>query len=59
VGLQQPDFPDIRWVQNAQPATLNQILNFSFGFGGQNAVLAFGKSPFSPTSSDKSQESFI
>ncbi len=48
VGLQQPDFPEIRWVQKTQPALLNQVLNFSFGFGGQNAVVAFGKSPLIP-----------
>jgi 3-oxoacyl-[acyl-carrier-protein] synthase II len=46
VGLQQPEFPQIHWVQKSQPAPLNQVLNFSFGFGGQNAVVALGKSPF-------------
>ena len=40
-GLQTPNF-DLNLVRTRQPATGEYCLSFSFGFGGQNAVLAFG-----------------
>ncbi len=42
VGLQQPDF-SLNFVRQAQPARINLALCFSFGFGGQNAVVAIGQ----------------
>lgn len=39
VGLQHPEF-DLNFVRTAQLAKIKQALCFSFGFGGQNAVLA-------------------
>lgn len=39
VGLQSPAF-DLAFVTQAEPIALNAALCFSFGFGGQNAVLA-------------------
>lgn len=45
VGLGQPAF-DLNWVRGMSRKTaqsLRYALNFSFGFGGQNAVLALGK----------------
>lgn len=39
VGLQHPEF-DLNFVRTAQPSRVKQALCFSFGFGGQNAVLA-------------------
>lgn len=42
VGLQQPDF-DLNYVRQTQRTRLEKMLCFSFGFGGQNAVLAVGK----------------
>ena len=43
VGLQTPAF-DIRMVQQAERSPeLKYALNFSFGFGGQNAITAFGQ----------------
>lgn len=41
-GLRTPAF-DLNFVQQAHPAELSTALCFSFGFGGQNAVVAFGK----------------
>ncbi|MGI0487940.1 beta-ketoacyl-ACP synthase [Pantanalinema rosaneae CENA516] len=41
VGLQHPEF-DLHLVRTAQLATVQHTLCFSFGFGGQNAVLALG-----------------
>lgn len=43
VGLQTPDF-DINLIQKvARSPDLQYALNFSFGFGGQNAIVAFGQ----------------
>ncbi|MBD2498946.1 beta-ketoacyl-ACP synthase [Nostoc sp. FACHB-280] len=39
VGLQQPEF-DLNFVMTAQQSSIQNILCFSFGFGGQNAVIA-------------------
>lgn len=39
VGLQSPDF-ELNFVREKQAAALRNMLCFSFGFGGQNAVLA-------------------
>ncbi|MBE9003790.1 beta-ketoacyl-ACP synthase [Fortiea sp. LEGE XX443] len=41
VGLQTPEF-DLNFMMSAQQSTIQQILCFSFGFGGQNAVIALG-----------------
>lgn len=41
VGLHQPDF-DLNFVRQPRAARLRHVLCFSFGFGGQNAVLALG-----------------
>lgn len=41
-GLRSPAF-DLNLVQQAFPAELSTALCFSFGFGGQNAVIALGK----------------
>ncbi|VEP16621.1 3-oxoacyl-(Acyl-carrier-protein) synthase [Hyella patelloides LEGE 07179] len=43
VGLRELDF-GINVVREAQQQKINNALCFSFGFGGQNAVLAVGKS---------------
>ena len=40
VGLRTPAF-ELNLVRQAQPASLSSALCFSFGFGGQNAVVAF------------------
>ncbi|MGC1310398.1 MAG: beta-ketoacyl-ACP synthase [Phormidesmis sp.] len=42
VGLRQADF-DLAFVRQARAARLEHLLCFSFGFGGQNAVLAVGR----------------
>ncbi|MBD2436303.1 beta-ketoacyl-ACP synthase [Nostoc sp. FACHB-110] len=42
VGLQQPEF-DLNFVMTAQQSSIQNILCFSFGFGGQNAVIALGR----------------
>ena len=42
VGLRQPAF-DLDFVRTGQAALLRNLLCFSFGFGGQNAVLALGQ----------------
>jgi 3-oxoacyl-[acyl-carrier-protein] synthase II len=42
IGLSQPEF-DLNFVLTTQLASLEQALCFSFGFGGQNAVLALGR----------------
>ena len=39
VGLKQPDFK-LNFSKSASPQRLKNVLCFSFGFGGQNAVLA-------------------
>lgn len=44
VGLQTPAF-DLNLVRQAQAANLANALCFSFGFGGQNAVIAFRRHP--------------
>ncbi|BAZ28457.1 beta-ketoacyl synthase [Cylindrospermum sp. NIES-4074] len=41
VGLQQPEF-DLDFVKMASARKIRQVLCFSFGFGGQNAVIALG-----------------
>lgn len=41
VGLQIPEF-DLNLVTQAREHNIKNVLNFSFGFGGQNAVLALG-----------------
>lgn len=42
VGLQQPDFA-LDLVTTPRPGNFRHALCFSFGFGGQNAIVAFGK----------------
>ena len=43
VGLKTPAF-DLRMIQQAERSpNLQYALNFSFGFGGQNAIVAFGQ----------------
>lgn len=42
VGLQKPEF-NLNFVMTAQQNTIQNILCFSFGFGGQNAVIALGR----------------
>jgi 3-oxoacyl-[acyl-carrier-protein] synthase II len=42
VGLQSPEF-DLAFVTQAEPLALETALCFSFGFGGQNAVIAVGR----------------
>jgi 3-oxoacyl-[acyl-carrier-protein] synthase II len=43
VGMQTPAF-DLKIIQHAERSpNLQYALNFSFGFGGQNAIVAFGK----------------
>lgn len=42
VGLQTPEF-DLDLVSAARRGEIKQVLCFSFGFGGQNAVLALGR----------------
>ncbi len=41
VGLQQPEF-DLNLVTAAHPSKIQQVLCLSFGFGGQNAIVALG-----------------
>ncbi len=41
VGLQQPEF-DLDLVMAARQSKIQRVLCFSFGFGGQNAVLGLG-----------------
>ncbi len=43
VGLQQPEF-DLNIVKVARLSKVQRVLCFSFGFGGQNAVIALGNS---------------
>jgi 3-oxoacyl-[acyl-carrier-protein] synthase II len=43
VGLQQPEF-NLNLITSAQASKIQQGLCFSFGFGGQNAVIALGTS---------------
>ena len=42
VGLNQSEFP-LSFVRVGQSQTVNHALCFSFGFGGQNAILALSK----------------
>lgn len=42
VGLQESEF-ELNFVTVARQAEVRQVLCFSFGFGGQNAVLALGR----------------
>lgn len=44
IGLRQAAF-DLDFVQTSQAATLQNLLCFSFGFGGQNAALALATHP--------------
>ncbi|MBS9384192.1 MAG: beta-ketoacyl-ACP synthase [Dolichospermum sp. BR01] len=41
VGLHQPEF-NLNFITSAQESKIQQVLCFSFGFGGQNAVIALG-----------------
>jgi 3-oxoacyl-[acyl-carrier-protein] synthase II len=41
VGLQKPEF-NLNFITSAQASKIQQALCFSFGFGGQNAVIALG-----------------
>ncbi|WP_044500759.1 beta-ketoacyl-ACP synthase [Nostoc sp. PCC 7107] len=43
VGLQTPEL-DLNFVMTSQQNAVQNILCFSFGFGGQNAVIALGNS---------------
>ncbi|MEE3719243.1 beta-ketoacyl-ACP synthase [Tumidithrix elongata RA019] len=43
VGLQTPAF-DLNLIASPKESPLETTLSFSFGFGGQNAVVAFGRS---------------
>ena len=43
VGLRQPEF-NLNLITSAQARKIHQALCFSFGFGGQNAVMALGTS---------------
>jgi 3-oxoacyl-[acyl-carrier-protein] synthase II len=45
IGLQQPAFP-LDFVTKARSCNIENLLCFSFGFGGQNAVLALRKVEF-------------
>jgi 3-oxoacyl-[acyl-carrier-protein] synthase II len=42
VGLNDPDF-DLNFVKTTYKSQTDFVLCFSFGFGGQNAVIALGK----------------
>jgi 3-oxoacyl-[acyl-carrier-protein] synthase II len=42
-GMRSPDF-DLNFTHTARAAKIETALNLSFGFGGQNAVVAFGRS---------------
>lgn len=42
VGLKEPEF-ELDLVTTARKSEIRQVLCFSFGFGGQNTVLAIGK----------------
>jgi 3-oxoacyl-[acyl-carrier-protein] synthase II len=41
VGLQQPEF-NLNLIRSAQESKIKNVLCFSFGFGGQNAIMALG-----------------
>ncbi len=41
VGLSQPEF-DLNFVTEVRQAEIRRMMCFSFGFGGQNAVIALG-----------------
>jgi 3-oxoacyl-[acyl-carrier-protein] synthase II len=41
VGLQTPEFP-LKWVTQSTAMRVDHALCLSFGFGGQNAAIAFG-----------------
>lgn len=42
VGLKESEF-DLDLVRVARPGEMENVLSFSFGFGGQNAAIALGK----------------
>ena len=42
VGLKQPEF-DLDLVKTARESQIQHALCFSFGFGGQNAVVALSQ----------------
>ena len=42
VGLKEPEF-DLDLVTSPRPSQIRHVLCFSFGFGGQNAVVALGR----------------
>jgi len=41
VGLKEPEC-DLDWITSPRQGLIRRVLCFSFGFGGQNAVVAFG-----------------
>jgi len=43
VGMRSPAF-DLNFIKQTQTAKISTALSFSFGFGGQNAVIAFARS---------------
>jgi 3-oxoacyl-[acyl-carrier-protein] synthase II len=44
IGLQHPEYDTIDWVREARPCQVNHALCLSFGFGGQNGAVVFGRS---------------
>ena len=44
VGLRNPEFI-LNFIKTADISEIRQVMCFSFGFGGQNAVMALGKYP--------------
>ena len=44
IGLQHPEYPAIDWVREARLCRVNHALCLSFGFGGQNSAVVFGRS---------------
>jgi 3-oxoacyl-[acyl-carrier-protein] synthase II len=42
VGLSEPEF-ELDLVQQARSSRVDNVLCFSFGFGGQNAAIALGR----------------
>jgi 3-oxoacyl-[acyl-carrier-protein] synthase II len=44
VGLTHPEYDAIDWVRQARIGRVDYALCLSFGFGGQNSAIAFGRS---------------
>ena len=44
VGLQHPEYPAIDWVRESLSCQVSHALCLSFGFGGQNSAVVFGRS---------------